>query len=148
MLGPTVWLAYFDTLLEALSHVKEDNILLPGLQGKLTFAHDPAYMNDLITLSATLELLQNKADIISAFCIIFGVDIAIKKLRSYVANWSATYITTNPTLQVHSGDWVAQAVQLQISIEMETLALKYLGIHNILNNTSTTQLNIVHIHKG
>ena len=73
-------------LLVALSDVKEDNFLLHGLPGKLILAHDPAYMDDLITPSATLELLQKKADIISAFCIIFGVDIAIKKLRSYVAN--------------------------------------------------------------
>ena len=73
----------------------------------------------------------------------FGVDVAVKKLRSYVTNWSATDITTNPTLQVHSGDWVAQAVQLQISTKEEAVALKYIGIHNILNNTSTTQLNIL-----
>ena len=72
-------------------------------------------MGDLITSSTTLELLQMKTNIISAFCIIFGVDIAIKKLRSYEANWSATDITTNPTLQVHSGHWVAK----------EALALKY-----------------------
>ena len=106
-------------------------------------------MDDLVTPSATLELLQKKADIISAFCIIFGVDIAIKKLRSYVANWAATDITINPTLLVHIGDWVAQAVQPQISTRKEALALKYLGIHNILNNTSTTQLNIMSkTHRG
>ena len=80
MRSPTTWLAFFDILLVALSHIKEDNILLPGLPGKLILAYDPAYMDDLITPSATLELLQKKVDIISAFCIIFGVDVAIKKL--------------------------------------------------------------------
>ena len=45
------------------------------------------YMDDLITPSATIELLQKKADTISKFCIICGIDIAKKKLRSYVANW-------------------------------------------------------------
>ena len=143
VLSPTTWLAFFDILLVALSHVKEDIILLPGLPEKLIFVHDPAYIDDLITQSATLELLQQKADIISAFCIIFGLDIALKKLRSYVANWSATDITINRTLQVHSGDCIAQAVQLQISTKEEVLALKNLGIHHILNNTSTTQLNIL-----
>ena len=34
-------------------------------------------------------------------------------------------------------------MQLQISIIEEALAIKYLGIHNILNNSSTTQLNIL-----
>ena len=56
---------------------EKDNILLPGLPGKLIYTHNPAYMDDLITPSARLESLQRKADIISAFCIIFGVDIAI-----------------------------------------------------------------------
>ena len=45
------------------------------------YTHNPAYMDDLIVPSATLKSLQRKADIISAFCIIFGVDIAIPKLR-------------------------------------------------------------------
>ena len=102
VLSSITWLAFFDILLVALSHVKEANILLPGLPGKLIFAHDPAYIDDLITPSATLELLQKKKELISAFCIIFGVDIAIKKLRSYVDNWSATDTKVDPTLHVHS----------------------------------------------
>ena len=69
------------------------------------------------------------------------MDTAIKKIGSYVANWTAKDITINPTLLVNSGDWVANTVQRQISTRDEALALKYLGIHNILNNTSTTQLN-------
>ena len=60
-------------------------------------------MDDLIIPSATLESLQRKADIISVFCIIFGVDIAKQKLRSYMVNWSSVDITTNPTLIVLTG---------------------------------------------
>ena len=100
-------------------------------------------MDDLITPSATLESLQRKADIIAEFCVIFGVDIAIQKHRSYVANWSSTSIPANPTLLVCRGDWIPHPVQLQISAREAALALKYLRIHNILNNTSTTQLDIL-----
>ena len=60
----TTWLAFFDILLVASSHVKEGNILLPGLPGKLIFEHYPSYMDALITPSATIELLQKNADII------------------------------------------------------------------------------------
>ena len=60
-------------------------------------------MDDLIIPSASLESLQRKADIISAFCIIFGIDIAIQKLRSYMASWSSIIVPTNPTLQVNRG---------------------------------------------
>ena len=63
-------------------------------------------MDDLITPSATLESLQSKADNISAFCIIFGEQIAIQKLRSNVANWSPVNIPVNPALTVHRGDWI------------------------------------------
>ena len=44
---------------------------------------------------------------------------------------------------MHRGDWLAHAVHLQVSREWEALALKYLGIHNILSNTSSTQLDIL-----
>ena len=62
-----------------------DNIILLGLPGNLVFAHDPIYMGNLITTSATLESLLRKEET-SAFCIIFGADIAIKKLSSYIVN--------------------------------------------------------------
>ena len=72
-------------------------------------------MDVIIILSATLEALQKKADTMSAFCIIFGVDIAVYNLRSYIANWSSVNIPDNPTLLVHRGGWVALTVQLQVS---------------------------------
>ena len=104
---------------------KKQNILLPGLPGRLVCTHDPAHMNDLITPSATLEALQKKADIISALCIIFIVDITKHKPRSYIANWSSVNLP------------------LQVPTRHDVLALKYLGIQNILYNTSTTQLDIL-----
>ena len=100
-------------------------------------------MDELITPSATLESLQRKADIISAFCIIFKVDIAIQKLRAYVANWSSVDIITNPTLIVHKRDRLPHPMQLQVLTQQAALALKYLVIHNVLNNTSTTQPDIL-----
>ena len=74
--------AFFDILLVALSSpdVRKVDMLLQGMPGKLIYTHNPAYMDDLITPCATLESLQRKADVISAFCIIFGVNIAILKL--------------------------------------------------------------------
>ena len=60
-----------------------------------------------------------------------------------MANWSSVNIPYNPTRLVPSGDWIPQTVQLQVSTRHAALALKYLGIHNILNNTSTAQLYIL-----
>ena len=75
--------------------------MLPG-----KFTHDTAYVAYLIIKSMTLESLQKTIYIVSR------VDITIKKLSSYVARWSSTVITRNPTLLVHSGDWMSHAVQL------------------------------------
>ena len=114
ILSPATWLAFFDILLVALSSPgKKDNIL-PGLPGKLIYTHNPAYVEDIITPSATLESLQMNADIISAFCIIFGVDITIQRLRSYLANWSSVSIPINQTLLVHRGDWTAHPVSIRL----------------------------------
>ena len=96
-----------------------------------------------------LKPYKGKKDIITAFCIIFGVDIAI--LKPNVANWSSISIPndkptnqpTNSALQVLRVEWVAQAVQLQVSTRLEALTLKYLDIHYILNNKSSTQQDII-----
>ena len=63
--------------------------------------HDPAYMDDLITPSVTREVLQKKADIISAYCTIFGVDITIHNLRSCIANMPSVNTPNNPILLIH-----------------------------------------------
>ena len=60
-------------------------------------------MDDLSTPSATLESLKRKADIISEFCVILGVDIAIQKLRSYMANCVTVFILINPTILIQWG---------------------------------------------
>ena len=75
-----------------------------GFPGKLIYTHDPAYMDDLITPSATLISLQRKADIVTAFYIILGVDIAIQKLNSYEVNRTSGEVSANPTLLVHRED--------------------------------------------
>ena len=102
VLSPTAWITFFDILLVALSSVKEENILLPGLPGNLFYTHDRVYVDEQITPSATLEALQKEADIISVFYIIFGVDIAMHKLMSYLANLSSANIPNIPTLQSNS----------------------------------------------
>ena len=49
---------------------------------------DTAFADDLMSSSRTLDGLQRKADIVSAFCIIFGLQIVPKKLRAFRADWS------------------------------------------------------------
>ena len=47
---------------------------------------DTAAADDLLSACGTLQALQHKADIVSAFCIIFGLDIATTKLRTFTSS--------------------------------------------------------------
>ena len=79
------------------------------IEEKHSYAHQPhakrGHQNlaELITPSATLSSLQRKGNIITAFCVTFGVVTAIQKLRSYLANWLSVIIQINSALLVHRG---------------------------------------------
>ena len=53
----------------------------------LVILKDLAYADDSLTPCADLITLQRKADIVSAFAIIFGFEISITKLRSLLMEW-------------------------------------------------------------
>ena len=119
--------------------MKEQNILLPGQPGKFVYTNDPAYMDDLINPSVTLDALQKSRHNVS---VLRNILSGYNNTQSEVihSHWSSVNISNNPQLLVHRGDWVAQTVKLHVSTRQDALALKYLGIQNILINTSTTQL--------
>ena len=89
-----------------------------------------------MTFSAcgTLKALQHKADIVSAFCIIFGLDIATTKLRTFHLQWGNGNLDLAPsddspqqapdTLLVHTDRWIPQTVRLA-----STGIMKHLGVH-------------------
>ena len=46
-----------------------------------------AFADDMDSKTATIEVLQRKADIVSAFCILFNVNMSILKLRRVSMHW-------------------------------------------------------------
>ena len=46
-----------------------------------------AAADDLLSTCGSLDCLQLKAEVVSAFCIIFGLNIATNKLRTYHVRW-------------------------------------------------------------
>ena len=82
--SPLNWIAAFDILLCALSTVNEGSFYIRRHTNVLEPAHDIAYADDLISGMSTRQGLQLKADIVSAFSIIFGLDIATNKLRTFL----------------------------------------------------------------
>ena len=81
--SPFNWDAAYDILLCAVDSVKAEQFYILRSSGDLTPAADIAYADDLLSRMSSLSGLQLKADIVSAFSIIFGLDIAADKLRTF-----------------------------------------------------------------
>ena len=83
--APLNWNAMFDILLDALRTVTSDFCFqdIDGFQ----YPIDVTAAEDLLSACGTFKALQKKANIVSAFYIIFGLDIATAKLRTFHLRW-------------------------------------------------------------
>lgn len=138
--SPLNWIAFFDILLCALELDTTDQPLFRA-NGQLHVARDTGYADDLVSAKSTLAGLQSRADIVSAFAIIFGLDIAVAKLRACKIEWGQEHVNTGTTntLIVHKFGWRtedAEQVHLRShSTSGTTEALKYLGVIFDFSNT-------------
>ena len=123
--SPPNWLAFFDILITALATETDDAFFVKGTDNLLRRAQNNAFADDMLSFAATLKGLQRKADIVSAFSIIFGMDISLPKLRLHHFNFSAHELhVADPThLIVHTGVWEPQEVAFR-----EDSTLKHLGV--------------------
>ena len=130
--SPLNWIAFFDILLCALDEDDTDRPLLRA-KGSLHRSRDTGYADDLVSITTTLSGLQRKADIVSAFAIMFGLDIAVAKLRACKVEWGHENPgLRNDELHVHTHGWhlaPIQTVSLTTHRTRTTAeALKYLGV--------------------
>ena len=84
--SPMLWVEAFDSLLTALGKV-ESGFKTQDIDGKTRMVKDVAFADDLISVAGTLVGLQKKADIMSAWCGVSGVEIAAKKFRTFWKEW-------------------------------------------------------------
>eukprot|EP01032_Pedospumella_encystans_P017983 gene17983-20484_t len=138
-LSPATWNALMDILLRSLE------ILAPK-PGLVVSSQDTCYADDLLSPAATLENLQLKADLISAFALIFGLDIASNKLRLHCHLWSGTTPPTQPELTLHGPNWQPTNLPVELSTNKQPLQLKYLGPTFDLDNSSHTLLEYLSTH--
>ena len=57
------------------------------INGRTRESKDVAFADDLISVTGSLRELQEKADVISGWCIVTGIKIAISKLRTFGRQW-------------------------------------------------------------
>ena len=85
--SPTCWAAIFDILLTALHmDIQEARAAQHVAAGaNRGYAEgETAYADDLLSCARTPEALQRKADIVSTFCLIMGLQLSTTKLRRFV----------------------------------------------------------------
>ena len=100
--SPTNWNAVFDILLVGLANLPSQ-LNITGPYGSLHPVTGMGYADDLLTAAGSPEGLQEQADMVSIFAMIFGLDIAHTKLRTLTTHWSGThwYQKKMSPIQVH-----------------------------------------------
>lgn len=103
-----------------------------------------------LSTCSTIEALRTKAEIVSAFCIIFGLDIATLKLRTFHISWGNenrglldplgkpflcpdNMVDTRDYISIFQGAWVEQRIPLPTEG-----AMRYLGVHWDMNLSGQT----------
>ena len=119
--SPILWCAFFDILLRTLELVPSD-FQVRGANGVITVVGDTAYADDLLSISATASNLQSKADIVSAFAIAFGLDLALHKFRSSAKSWGTEHVVQAEGILIHTGAWRPHMVQFTMEPQ-----IRYLG---------------------
>ena len=115
-----------------MSTVKEHRFYTDGSDERLYSVPDMAYADDLLSGMSSLEGIQEKASIVSAFAIIFGLDIAKTKLRSFIHNYHA--IKSPPSsILIYTSGWVAHSVPIATTGSLKSLRMVY--------DISSTQLH-------
>ena len=121
--SPTCWIAIFDILLTALRMDDEDplyQVLQRADNGTSVRTANRAYADDMISEAIDAARLQRKADIVSAFCLIFGLQFSTTKLRHFI--FQAAQMEGNPPLIIRRLGWTP------IEVNAETRGcLKSLG---------------------
>ncbi len=109
--SPLLWVAALDTLLSVLRKHKSE-FKTQDLMGRSYPVEKIAYADDLLSIEATIEALQAKAHLISAWCIFTGIEISYTKLRSFGVHWGVP--RKDPPLIVHSKGWAPRSISMKM----------------------------------
>ena len=144
--SPFNWNSFFDILLRALDTVKTTPLYVRSEEHILQPTEDSGFADDLISVSARRDGLQEKADVVSAFSIVFGLDIAVNKLRAVQVHWGMEdpHASQDEDIIVHCDHWDNHAtVPLLNYDDPRAKPIKYLGVLFDYDNSGRTQLDLV-----
>lgn len=103
--SPILWRCLIDILLRALEPFDSVDLAnwarITTAQGKMV-GQDQCFVDDLLSTASSVEGMQAKANIVSAFCLIFGLRLAPDKMRRLVANGGRG---NRFPIRLHPGHW-------------------------------------------
>ena len=83
-----------------------------------------AFADDLQSLESSAKALQEKADMVSAWCICTGIEMSRDKMRTFGAHWGV-FKGDNPKLIVHTKGWTSEEVDMKRDGTMKSLGVKF-----------------------
>jgi hypothetical protein len=113
--SPMIWVAVFDIVLDALARAEQGTFYTKDRNGTTKLVTDVAYADDLVSLQGTAAGIQNKADMMSAVCLVLGFELATKKFRAFVLQWGNDKCHEATTIRVYTGRWSQLEIPLQRS---------------------------------
>jgi hypothetical protein len=121
-----VFSAFLDILLHAISrHLPNDDaFFLSDVDGTIIRSESIAYVDDLICSTGSALGLQKVADMVSAFCIVFRLQLNTEKFRAFSVSWGNPMNQISSML-IHTEKWVPVTVQLQRDGTMKHLGVRW-----------------------
>eukprot|EP01036_Dinobryon_divergens_P061913 gene61913-biopygen32964 len=113
--SPMCWNALFDILLVMLEQSDQTPYYCRGATGNMYKSGETAFADDMESTSATNSGMQDKANVVSAFCLIFGLRISPSKLRRYFQDWSNNVGQGElKKMTVFTKDWTPNTVEIEV----------------------------------
>ena len=120
--SPLIWILFFDILLRALATETRSHFWIRSRGDHLHPVQDTAYADDLLSITPTLDSLQQKADIVSAFTVLFHLKIATSKLRTLLLNLGSEYPGDgSDNIIIHGPRWTPSSISLSVGGEFTYL---------------------------
>ena len=118
--SPHAWTAFFDiALLASATTDPSFHFRMPTSRSDSALVSDIGYADDLVSLSSSLAGLQHKADLMSAFALLFDVAISAPKLRAVCLGPTPPH----PTLTIHGPGWTPTVIPVRTQGNLTILGL-------------------------
>ena len=121
--SPLFWVAVLDPLLVTLRN-QPSEFKVQDLNGNTHPAEDLGFADDLQSLEASAVALQNKSNLVSAWCIYTGIQISSTKMRTFGSHWGI-HKGGNPKLITYTKGWVPTEVEMKMDGTMKSLGVKF-----------------------